>query len=325
MNTGGLVRIGLTGVLLAATTAFGVIGGVRAASPGAPSSFVPITPCRMVDTRATETVGTRSTPIGPSQAVTFNVWGTNGNCTIPNTAVGIVTNTTAVNPTDSSFLTVWPADASQPLTSNLNWIPTSPPTPNQVTVGLSATGAVNVFNKHGSVDVIIDIVGYYLPTPTPTPTTTPTSTTTTTTTTTTTPPFVQEPPDVYVATRGTVNLSATGGLAGATTINSMFLPAGTYLVTFTATLVNFSAASDFFRCSIYNSGALVAGNTVRLGPTADSITVAPMTVQAVVTLTFAGTTAVGSTCLHDSNLPAGSYYLDPGATLTALPVTNLSA
>jgi len=30
-----------------------------------------------------------------------------------------------------------------------------------VTVGLSATGALNVFNNAGSVDVIIDIVGYY--------------------------------------------------------------------------------------------------------------------------------------------------------------------
>ena len=40
---------------------------------------------------------------------------------------------------------------------------TSPSTPNQVTVGLSAGGAINVWNYGGDVDVIIDIVGYYQP------------------------------------------------------------------------------------------------------------------------------------------------------------------
>lgn len=83
---------------------------------------MPITPCRLVDTRATDTVGTRSTQIGASEAVTFDVWGTNGACTIPDSAVGIATNTTAVNPTGDSYLTVWPGDDQQPLASNLNWL-----------------------------------------------------------------------------------------------------------------------------------------------------------------------------------------------------------
>ncbi len=34
---------------------------------------------------------------------------------------------------------------------------------NQVTVGLSASGAINVFNNAGTVDVIVDIFGYYEP------------------------------------------------------------------------------------------------------------------------------------------------------------------
>ncbi len=67
------------------------------------------------------------------------------------------------NPTASSFLTVYPADAAKPNSSNLNWTATSSPTPNQVTVGLSAGGAINVWNYGGNVDVIIDIVGYYQP------------------------------------------------------------------------------------------------------------------------------------------------------------------
>jgi hypothetical protein len=158
-----LVHVGVAAVLAAATVAaVGLVQSVTAAT-GSASSFVPITPCRLVDTRpGSDHVGARATPIGANEAVTLAVWGTNGNCTIPNTATGIATNVTAVNPTAGSFLTVYPADASpRPTASNLNFVAGSPPTPNQVTVGLSAAGAIGVYNLTGTVDVIVDIVGYY--------------------------------------------------------------------------------------------------------------------------------------------------------------------
>jgi hypothetical protein len=129
------------------------------------------------------------------------------------------------------------------------------------------------------------------------------------------------PPTAYVhSTSGIVSISASGGSNAAATINPMFLSAGTYLVTFTGTVVNFGPIPDLFRCGIYVAGEIVAFNTVDLG---DPMTVAPMTVQTVVTVTFGGTTAVGSTCLHDNNLPPeGAYYVDPGATLTAVPIAS---
>ena len=148
----GLITAGATGLQLA-----------TAASPsGQASVLVPIVPCRLVDTRASDTVGARSTPIAAQEATDFAVWGHNGNCDIPSNATGIASNVTAVNPTASSYLTVFPAGGSRPVTSNLNWTPSSPPTPNQVTVGLSATGSIAVFNNAGTIDVIIDIVGYYV-------------------------------------------------------------------------------------------------------------------------------------------------------------------
>ncbi len=49
----------------------------------------------------------------------------------------------------------------QPLASNLNWVPGSPPTPNKVDVKLSATGAISLYNNVGSVSVLADVVGYY--------------------------------------------------------------------------------------------------------------------------------------------------------------------
>jgi hypothetical protein len=70
-------------------------------------------------------------------------------------------NVTTVNATATSFLTIWPADAAQPLASNLNWVAGSPPTPNKVDVKLSADGRIKLFNNGGTVDVLADIVGYY--------------------------------------------------------------------------------------------------------------------------------------------------------------------
>jgi hypothetical protein len=129
------------------------------------------------------------------------------------------------------------------------------------------------------------------------------------------------PPTAYVdSTSGIVSIGSSAGVNGAGTINSMFLPAGTYLVTFTGTVVNFGPNPDLFRCGIFLAGAIVAINTVDLG---DPMTVAPMTVQTVLTVNSATTVSVGSTCLHDSNLPpGGAYYVDPGATLTALPIAS---
>jgi hypothetical protein len=159
-----LVHVGVAAVVGAAVvTGIGLVQMATAATSGAPSAFVPITPCRLLDTRPGDiNVGTRATPIGAGEAATFAVWGTNGNCTIPSTATGIATNTTAVNATAGSYLTVYPADANpRPTASNLNFTAGSPPTPNQVTVGLSAAGAIGVYNLTGTVDIIVDIVGYY--------------------------------------------------------------------------------------------------------------------------------------------------------------------
>ena len=87
--------------------------------------------------------------------------GTNGNCTIPAGALAIDANVTITAPTSDGFLSVFPADAALPNASSLNWSAGQAPTPNAVTVDLSTDGKVNVFNERGTVNVIIDIVGYY--------------------------------------------------------------------------------------------------------------------------------------------------------------------
>ncbi len=143
----------------------GLIQTVSLAASGTASTFVPIVPCRLVDTRpAPNNVGTLALPLRAAEVVTFAVWGTNGNCTIPTSATGIATNATAVNPTSDSYITIYPADANpRPTASNLNVVSGGAPTPNQVTVGLSAIGTISAYNNGGTLDLVIDIVGYYQP------------------------------------------------------------------------------------------------------------------------------------------------------------------
>jgi hypothetical protein len=110
---------------------------------------------------APDNVGPRTAPLATGDTYTAQVTGHNGNCTVPAGATGVAMNVTIVNPTASSFLTVFPADVARPNSSNLNWTASSSPTPNQVTVLLSATGAAKFFNYAGTVDVLADVVGYY--------------------------------------------------------------------------------------------------------------------------------------------------------------------
>lgn len=128
-----------------------------AASPAAGSVLVPIVPCRLFDTR------TDGSGLTAGAVRTQPVEGSNGDCVIPTEAVGVSMNVTIVNPTASSYLTVWPADGARPTASNLNWIAGQPPTPNAVMSALSPTGSISVFNLDGTVDVIADIDGYYIP------------------------------------------------------------------------------------------------------------------------------------------------------------------
>lgn len=152
------------GWLLAAWLAVAAGGLSASAAEPSGSSLVPITPCRLVDTRpAPLQVGTRATPLGAGETTTFQVTGAVGACAVPATATAIVANVTIANPTAPGYLSLYPADHTWPGTANLTWTAGAAPTPNQVTVALSPSGAVAAYNFAGTVDVVVDVFGYYLP------------------------------------------------------------------------------------------------------------------------------------------------------------------
>ncbi|HEX5401124.1 MAG TPA: hypothetical protein VFX16_02340 [Pseudonocardiaceae bacterium] len=116
------------------------------------SMFVPATPVRVLDTRNTKALGVGGT-------VALPIGGTHG---VPTNASAAVLNVTAVGGTASSFLTTWPDGQSRPGTSTLNFIK-GQTVPNLAMTALGADGKVDIFNHVGSVNVIADLFGYFVP------------------------------------------------------------------------------------------------------------------------------------------------------------------
>ncbi len=138
------------------------------AAPGdIDSTFVPTAGCRLTDTRSgDDNIGPRSTPLGSDEILEIAVRGDNGQCTgplaVPDDAIGVALNVTAVDATAASNLRFYPANLSAvPLLSNLNVRAGAPPTPNAVDVQLSPGGAIKAYNFQGQVNIILDVRGYY--------------------------------------------------------------------------------------------------------------------------------------------------------------------
>jgi hypothetical protein len=133
-------------------------------TPDPTGEFVSLTPARVLDTRGDADVNAACPDnanlhtLGDDTKFDVTIAGCGG---VPLTGVSaVVVNVTITNNTQDGFLTVWPAGTTQPVISNLNFTPMQT-VPNLVTVGLGAGGEVSIYNKRGTVDVIVDVVGYY--------------------------------------------------------------------------------------------------------------------------------------------------------------------
>jgi len=182
-----LSRTALVGVLVAATC-FGIASAsasssaaaqsVPAASsagfamqaPATPqtkpeSVFVPVTPCRIVDTR--KAVG----PLSPGDTRNYYVGGTFGfapqggklgGCGIPVGATAVAAVITAVTPTHGGYLKTYPSGTSAPDSSILNY-PPNLTIGSGVTLPISTTTAQSlaIYNFGGPTQMILHVQGYY--------------------------------------------------------------------------------------------------------------------------------------------------------------------
>ncbi|MFN0170922.1 MAG: hypothetical protein ACKV22_31280 [Bryobacteraceae bacterium] len=121
--------------------------------------FVPVAPCRVVDTRgATGQVGAFGPPImagGGSR--TFPV--SSSPCGIPPSALSYSLNVTVVPSGPLAYLTTWPTGQQRPLVSTLNSFE-GRVVANAAIVPAGANGSIDVFVTNPT-HVIIDINGYF--------------------------------------------------------------------------------------------------------------------------------------------------------------------
>ena len=112
--------------------------------------FVPVTPCRLADTRSTSIIAG-----GVARSFTIPQLG----CSIPATAQAYSLNVTAVPAGSLGYLTIWPTGQSQPNVSTLNsW--EGIVVANAAIVPAGTNGAVSVYASDPS-NVILDINGYF--------------------------------------------------------------------------------------------------------------------------------------------------------------------
>ena len=149
------------------------VEGYYAAPSGTAGLFNGLNPYRVCDTRAGNPSGLsgldltqcQGKTIGAGGTLTLQVTGTNPSGTtsggVPSTGVSaVVLNVTATNPSAASYLTAWPAGATRPTASNLNFT-AGETVPNRVMVPVSPSGQVSIFNGQGSADAIVDVNGWF--------------------------------------------------------------------------------------------------------------------------------------------------------------------
>ena len=130
--------------------------GGGASAPG-PWSFVPSVPVRAVDTRTG--IGGRRGPIRGGETMTIQLAGRNG---VPAGVGAVAVNITSVNASGPTYFTAFPNGTARPNTASLN------PRPGRVVANmaiaqLGADGALSIFNRQGSSDVVVDVMGWFRP------------------------------------------------------------------------------------------------------------------------------------------------------------------
>jgi hypothetical protein len=147
-----------TGTVSVASARYTVTQEGRFQISGTPLRFVPLLPCRIVDTRLTS--GPFGGPFLPAQDTrSFDL--PDGPCiNIPATAKSYALNLTVVPRGPLGFVTIFPKGSTRPIVSTLNSLDGRIKA-NAAIVPAGANGGVSVYSTDAT-DMIIDIAGYFV-------------------------------------------------------------------------------------------------------------------------------------------------------------------
>ena len=160
VGAGGKIRLynfnGLTDVIADVAGWFDT-NALTSTSHG--SAFTGVTPQRLLDTRTGygDPSAVQDGKLRPLDDRTFTVAGVAG---VPNDADSVVLNITAVSPTGTGWVSVYPDDSTRPNASNLNLLAGNDRS-NLAVVKVGSSGKVRLFVAEVGTHLIVDVFGYF--------------------------------------------------------------------------------------------------------------------------------------------------------------------
>ncbi len=152
------VLASLTGVSVAAQAASVPAAQIKPLAEDA--HYTPVGPARLADTRSGFATVDGSGPrgaVGSDSTVSVAVAGRGG---VPTSGVAaVVVNVTAVQPSLTTFVTVFPTGTQRPVASNLNPI-AGQTRANAVIATLGEDGSISIYNRNGAIDLVVDVLGW---------------------------------------------------------------------------------------------------------------------------------------------------------------------
>ncbi|GAA1975059.1 hypothetical protein GCM10009777_04900 [Microbacterium pumilum] len=141
---------------------------VGAAAVGAVTTseldFVPVAPCRVVDTRAAggkfASGASRALFVGGTVGF-LGQGGTGNGCGVPLAAKAVALSITTGEATGAGRIVAWADGASQPNSTALSYLSSGSMTGNPI-VPLSTTGKIRLLNVKAATHLVIDVAGYYI-------------------------------------------------------------------------------------------------------------------------------------------------------------------
>ena len=127
------------------------------------SEYVPLDPTRIIDTRSTSQVGAIKGPVAADSTTAVQIAGntTNG-VDIPTSGVtAVALSLTVTGASAIGYITAYPDQTPQPLTSTVNYFSGTTVTNNAITP-VGTDGDIDIYNASGgTTQFLIDITGYY--------------------------------------------------------------------------------------------------------------------------------------------------------------------
>ena len=133
-----------------------LVGAVGCGALVLPGKYTPVEPMRALDTRNGTGAATGKVPPGGELQLQIG-----GLPNIPQTAVGVLLNTTVTQTDGSGFLTVWGCGSQRPTVSNLNFTGSDDEVANLVAVRIGVGGNVCFSPGVSATHIVADISGYF--------------------------------------------------------------------------------------------------------------------------------------------------------------------